>query len=241
MPELATALAALAIVTAASALQASIGFGLALVAAPLLALLDGAYVPGAIIGAGFALGLAMAWREREEIDWVGLRSAVGGRLVGVVPAGFALGVASQATFELLFSLLVLAAVGLSALRRELRPTPRAVLWAGVASGFIGTITAIGGPPLALVYQSAAGPRLRATLAAIFVVGSAMSLVALAIVGRFGAPEIARALLLLPGVALGVAASARVLHRVDAGATRPLVLGLSAASALAVLLRALWRA
>ena len=74
---------ALAIVTFAAALQASIGFGLALVAAPMLALLDRAYVPGPLLGLGFALGLVMAWRERGSIDRGGLRAAVAGRLLGV--------------------------------------------------------------------------------------------------------------------------------------------------------------
>lgn len=241
MIDLPGALAAVAIVAAAAALQASVGFGLALVAAPLLVLIDRHYVPGAVMGAGFCLGLVMALRERAAIDWGGVRAASAGRLLGALPAGVALGVASQAVFELLFSVLVLAAVGLSLLHPRVQPTPRAVLGAGVASGFIGTITSIGGPPLALVYQNARGPELRATLAAAFVVGSAISLATLAVVGRFGAGEALRALLLVPGVLLGVAASRRLLPVFDRGATRPLVLSLSAASALAVLVRVLLRA
>lgn len=240
MIDLPGAVAAVAIVALASALQASVGFGLALVAAPLLALIDSHYVPGAVMGAGFCLGLLMALRERGAIDWAGVRAASLGRLLGALPAGVALGLASQATFELLFAALVLAAVGLSLVHPRLRPTPRVVLGAGVASGFIGTITSIGGPPLALVYQASRGPELRATLAAAFVLGSAISLATLAAVGRFGAGEALRALWLVPGVLVGVAASSRLLHVIDRGATRPLVLGLSAASALVVLVRALLR-
>jgi uncharacterized protein len=229
-----------AIVTAASALQASVGFGLALVAAPLLALLDRDYVPGPLIGAGMCLSLIMAARERGAIDLSGVRSASLGRLIGVLPAGAALHLVSAGAFDALFSTLVLAAVGLSLLHREVRPTSRSVFGAGIASGFMGTITSIGGPPVALVYQSSHGPELRATLAGIFAVGSVISLAALALIGRFGAPELLLAAALVPGVILGVALSRPLLLLLDRGATRPLVLTLSAGSALAVLGRALLR-
>ena len=229
---------ALAIVTFAAALQASIGFGFALVAAPLLVLLDRAYVPGPLLGLGFALGLVMAWRERGSIDRGGLRAAVAGRLLGVVPAGWVLTLATPRIFDLLFSALVLTGVALSMVHRRVTPTPRAVFGASVLSGLMGTITSIGGPPLALVYQNASGPMLRSTLALLFVMGSAISLATLAAIGRFGRVELVLTATLVPGVIAGVALSGPLLGRIDGSATRPLVLLLSAACALAVLGRAL---
>jgi uncharacterized membrane protein YfcA len=113
-----------------------------------------------------------------------------------------------------------------------------VFAAGIASGFMGTITAIGGPPLALVYQSARGPALRATLAGAFLLGSVLSLITLAVIGRFRAHELALSAVLMPGIVLGVLVSRPLVHWLDRGATRPLVLALSTASALAVLARAL---
>jgi len=232
------ALLAVAIVAAASALQASIGFGLAIVAAPLLALLDRGWVPGPLIAAGTCLSLIMVIRERHDLDLEGVGLAALGRVLGAVPASYALSLASQDTFDLLFAAIVLAAVGISLLRSSTHSTPRTIFAAGIASGFMGTITSIGGPPVALAYQNERGPRLRATLAGMFLLGSVISLAALAVVGRFGADEIARAAVLVPGVVAGAVAARPLLHRFDAGSTRPLVLGLSAASALLVLARAL---
>ena len=238
MPPLETLLLALAIVTAGAALQASIGFGLALVSAPLLALLDRAYVPGPLLGAGLCLGLMMAWRERGAIDSSGLVAAAAGRMLGLLPAGYALSVVSAAAFDLLFASLVLAGVGLSMLHPRIVPSPRAVFVAGAVSGFMGTITSIGGPPVALVYQSSPGPVLRSTLAAIFVIGSGMSLVALACIGLFGESELWLTAALVPGLVAGLAISRPLLGWIDRAATRPLVLALSAGCALALLLRAL---
>lgn len=181
----------------------------------------------------------MALRERNAIDLAGLRAAAVGRVLGVIPAGYALSLVDQSTFDVLFASLVIAAVGLSLLRPAPYPTPGAVFGASVLSGFMGTITAIGGPPMALVYQSASGPTLRSTLALIFVIGSLISLVALAAIGRFGVDEMCHAAPLLIGVVVGATVSKPLLGLFDRGATRPLVLGLSAASAVAVLSRALW--
>jgi uncharacterized protein len=228
-----------AIVAAAAAIQASIGFGLAIVAAPLLALIDRSYVPGPLIAAGMCLSVIMVLRERDAVDFRGIGAAAAGRLLGAIPAGFALALASQDTFDLLFSVLVLAAVGLSLLRRQIAPTSRTIFAAGVASGFMGTITSIGGPPLALVYQSASGPELRATLAGMFLIGSLISLATLAVTGHFGAPHLLRAAQLVPGVVVGAYAARPFLHRVDQGATRQLVLALAAGSALLVLIRGLF--
>ena len=236
MPSLESALVALVIIALASALQASIGFGLALVAAPLLALVDRAYVPGPILFSGLCLGGIMAVRERGEIDLHGVGAAAAGRFLGILPAGFALALASQAAFDVLFAALVLAAVAMSVVHGQLRPTRGVVFGAGLVSGFMGTITSIGGPPLALAYQGSSGPRLRSTLATLFALGSVASIGMLTAIGRFGQDELVRGLLLAPGVVIGVLISGPLLPYLDRGATRPMVLGLSTVSALAVLVR-----
>jgi len=228
-----------AIVAAGSALQASIGFGVALVAAPLLVIVDRRFVPGPLLAAALLLTVIMAVRERAAIDVHGLRAAVWGRLLGTPPAALLVGAVSSRTFDLVFGLLVLSAVGVSLVHRAVTPTRRSVFLASVASGFMGTASSIGGPPLALVYQNADGPRLRSTLATLFAMGSVLSITALAAVGRFGAPELVRAAVLLPGVVLGVAASGPLARALDRAAARPFVLGLSGLAALAVLGRAVF--
>lgn len=50
---------------------------------------------------------------------------------------------------------------------------------------MGTLTAIGGPPIILAIQHGPPATVRATLSLFFAAGSAMSIVALALFGRFG--------------------------------------------------------
>jgi uncharacterized membrane protein YfcA len=66
-----SAVAAVAIMTIGSALQAAVGIGLALFVVPVLALIDPAYIPGPMLSAGIVLAAMTAWRERHALDPLG--------------------------------------------------------------------------------------------------------------------------------------------------------------------------
>jgi uncharacterized membrane protein YfcA len=232
------ALAANAAVAFGATVQGAVGFGMALVAAPLLMLIRPELLPGPLLINGLALTLLVARRERDSIDLLGVKWALVGRVPGVALGALALATVPVKGMVLLDGLAVLAGVALGASRVKLSPSPRILLAAGVISGVFGTIASIGGPPLALVYQHEPGPRLRGTLAGYFVVGALMSLAALVFVGRFGADELAWTLMLLPGTVLGFACSSRFTGWLDAGRTRRAVLGITVAAGVAAVLRSL---
>ena len=81
-------------------------------------------------------------------------------------------------------------------------------------------------------------KLRGTMSAIFLVGLVITLTALAIVGRFGPPELYLAACLLPGAIVGYAASSRIAPILDRGYTRVAVLSVSALAGFSVIVRAL---
>jgi hypothetical protein len=85
--------------------------------------------------------------------------------------------------------------------------------------------------MALLYARQEGARLRSTLAGFFVAAALVALAALALVGRFGTADLGNSAALLPGVVVGFLASGPLRPYVDAGRSRPLVLGLSAVAAL----------
>ena len=60
-----------------------------------------------------------------------------------------------------------------------RPSDRSLMVAGLASGFAGTTTGVGGPPMALTYQNSDPATMRSTISAFFSIGSVMSVTALA--------------------------------------------------------------
>jgi uncharacterized membrane protein YfcA len=229
---------AFAVTAIGATVQGSVGFGLGLIAAPLLLLIDPAMIPGPMLAAALVLTVLVAWRDRRAMDLHGLKFAIVGRVFGTVPAALLVSVLSRAVFDLVFGGLVLLAVGLSLVGPRVTPTPRGALAAGGLSGFMATVSSVGGPPMALLYQHADGPRLRGTLAGFFTFGATLSLISLALVGRFGAQEAVLALLLVPGVLAGYILSNRLGRNLDRAGVRPAVLGLSFVSAVVVLLHAI---
>ncbi|MHA6794754.1 sulfite exporter TauE/SafE family protein [Pseudonocardia bannensis] len=227
-----------AVVAIGALVQGAAGFGLALVAAPLLALVDPVLVPVPLLMVVTVHALLALYREHSDTDWHGVGWALLGRLPGI-----AIGVLTVATlpprgFAVVVALSVLVCSLLSVLRWRPRPTIPALVAAGLFSGAAGTATSIGGPPVALLYQDAAGPRVRATLAGYFTAGALLSLAGLAVAGQITGPAVTAGLYLLPFMIAGFVASSPLRRFLDRGRTRPVVVGLAAASALVLLVRAL---
>ena len=149
--ELGEAFAVFAVVAVGSSVQASVGFGLGLIAAPILLLVDSRLVPGPLMASGIVLTVFVAYRERAAIDLVGLRFAFGGRVLGTVLAAAVLASISQRVFDFLFASFVLAAVAVALSGWSVAPNRGRTAVAGMVSGFMGTVSSIGGPPMALLY------------------------------------------------------------------------------------------
>ena len=111
------------------------------------------------------------------------------------------------------------------------------LTAGAVSGVTGTAVGIGGPPVALLYQHQAGPVVRATLAATFLVGTVLSLTALLVSGSVGRDGLVVGLACAPLVVAGTHLGRRLHDLLDRGWLRPAVIGFSVVSALLVLAEA----
>ena len=75
-----------------STVQGSIGFGMGLLASPILILIDERFVPAPILLSSWVLTTFLVLRERQAIDLVGLRWAVAGRVAGTSVAGVVLAV-----------------------------------------------------------------------------------------------------------------------------------------------------
>lgn len=232
-----SALAAVSAVTLGATLQSAIGFGSALVAAPLLALIDPRLVPGPLVATAFLVSLLVAVRDRRGLELRLVGWALVGRVPGIAAGLWALTALPARALQLLFATLVLGAVAMSFGGVAIRVRRRSLILAGALSGAMGTVAGIGGPPMALLQQHEAGERFRANLSTYFVVGTTMTLCGLAGVGRFGSLELWLSGLLAPGVLLGFLLSRAALGQLKDHGARTFVLWISATSALAVIARA----
>ncbi|USD44110.1 sulfite exporter TauE/SafE family protein [Vibrio sp. SCSIO 43135] len=159
-----------------SFVQTAIGFGLAIVAAPLLFLISPDYVPAPICLVALFISVLNALKHRANVSIGGLKMALIGRIPGSIAGGVLLVMVSTEMLALWLGLLVLFAVGVSLLPFRIEPTPARMGVAGFFSGFFGTSSAIGGPPMALLLQHQDANQLRGNLSAFFVFSSIISLV-----------------------------------------------------------------
>ena len=197
-----------------SYIQSSLGFGLAIVSAPVLFLIDPLYVPAPITVAAFTLSLANAAKHSHSISFSGLKYAVIGRIPGTIAGGLLLLWISLKELALWLGISVLVAVLLSLTKVKFRPTPRAMFSAGFLSGFMGTSSSIGGPPMALLLQHEENDFIRANMAAFFCVSCLMSLIMLAVIGQFGLQQILISLPLMPATLAGYWLAMRTLHKIS---------------------------
>ena len=220
----------------ASALQASVGIGLALLAVPLLVLLSPWLVPGPMLLAGSFLAFATAYRERHALDSGSFTLSLLGLLAGTVLGAVTLSTISIEHINRVFAILILLAVALSFAGPRLRPTRLALFAGGGGAGIMGTMVGIHGPPIALVFQNARPAQTRAMLGAFFFVAYLGSVLALAVVGLFGKLQLVLAAELLPGVVCGLLAAPFGAGFFNPARLRVAILGISASSALLLLFR-----
>lgn len=106
---------------------------------------------------------------------------------------------------------------------SIRRTAATEFLAGVSSGITGTVSAIGGPPVALIYHDSPGATIRSTLSTIFIIGLTINLVTLAALGEIHADDLRAAGILLPGMLIGLTLSGFLAKRFDDQVLRRVVL------------------
>lgn len=227
----------LAIVSLAAAfIQGSLGIGFALIVAPTLGLLQPDLLPVMLLILMLPLNFLVAWRERDAVDWSGVKWITVGRLIGAFAGLWLLAALSGRQLDSAVGWFTVIAAAAALFAPPFTPSRRAALGVGLFTGVTETATGIGGPPLALLYQHANGPVLRSTVALCFLVGELMSLAVLAFAGRVEASQLLAALCLAPAVLIGSALSRFVHARIGVKGLRIGVLAFALVSGAYLIVR-----
>ncbi|WP_241983928.1 sulfite exporter TauE/SafE family protein [Cryobacterium luteum] len=219
------------VIVAASALQASIGFGMGMLAAPVIGLIDPTLLPGTIILLAVVVTAMVALRERSHLDLQGAGWALVGRIPGSVLGAWLVVVLPASGLAWAVAVVVLGGVLMAMSGWAPMPGRVSLITAGAASGVMGTATSIGGAPMALIWQRSRGPQLRGTMSAFFLVGSSISLLALAVLGTIGRETLQLAAWMLPAVIAGYLLSRYVNRFLDHRSLRLTALTASALGAV----------
>lgn len=212
--------------------------GTGILIVPLLALIELALVPGPTVLASVALALPMAWHGRQHIAWNELKPLMAGLVAGCAIGAFTLASIPAHRVGIAFAIAILVTVAVTSLGLQLPFNWRSLASVGVLAGVMGASSGVGAPPIALLYQHREGPELRPTLAFVYTASSAVILVFLIAVGKFGQRELNLALLLMPGYVLGYLLARPLAKILDRGYSRLAVLTLSGISAVVLLVRSM---
>ncbi|GAA5214698.1 sulfite exporter TauE/SafE family protein [Corallincola platygyrae] len=221
-------------------LQSALGFGLAIVAAPILVLVHPEWVPVLLTVVAFPLSLINVWQLRRHIEVKTMMVPIVARLPGTALGAWLLTIMSVKLLQISVSVAVLMAVVISLWSKKFESTPSRLAWAGLVSGFMGTTTSVGGPPLALVMQHGDPRIIRANLSLYFLFGCCISMFAYAVTGLMTAELFWQSSLFVPLAVLGVALGTKSRSYIDAGRFRPLLIGLCGTAGTIALIGALWR-
>ena len=226
------------IVYFAAIVQVGLGMGFGLTAAPLLALINPELVPAPTLVLGMLTAGWGAWRERKAIIWNEVATGVFGRIAGVaIGAVILASMTDRKTFMLVFGLMIGLAVILSVGGWKFPFTRVNLVGVSTLSGLMGTITSVGAPPMALIYQHRPPATARPTLGAFFALGCLLSLIGLAIASRFGWHDLALAGWMLPPLFAGIITARFLGGRFDRR-YRPALLAISGTAALILIVRGL---
>ncbi len=219
-------------------IQGSIGFGMNLMVAPLLGIFQPELLPAGAILLGATTSVIVLARNVRHVQMSSLRWALLGRVPGsFIGVGLVI-IASQSQLGIICGISVLLAVAVLALGRRLVSTPQTLTTAGVISGIMGTATAIGGPPMALVLMEDEPVNLRANMSGFLVFGTLLSTLLLSLTGKLALEQARQIATLVPALILGAGLTGLVAPHLNPQRSRNAVLVLSALSATALLAKSI---
>ena len=227
------------VIVLASVLQVSIGMGFGMLASPLIAVVKPELVPGSILVMGLVVAFSGAWRERANISLNELKLGVGGRIIGSLMAFVILVLIPDVdSFLIVFGSVMLIAIGMTMLGNRIAFTDGNLLNLSIVSGLMGSITAVGAPPMAIIYHDRPPSNVRPTLNAFFFSGSVLGLLSLGFSGWFSYLDLLAAAIFMPAMFFGILISAPF-KKLPSHFLSKLLLGLSAVASITLIYRGIW--
>ncbi len=218
--------------------QAVVGLGVGLLAAPVVAAFEPDLMPVLPLFFGLLVsGLALRG-EWHAVNWPAIGWSLPARIPGTAIGVWLVVVFTSRQIAVAVGVMVLVAVVLSLRTVSVPITRGALVAAGFTSGVTGTATSIGGPPIALLFQHRPPAEVRATLSVFFFVGVLLGLGGLVIAGEVAWVSVQVAALTAPVLLAGVWCGWRVRDRVPREQFRNVVLAVCAVSAVGLLAKSL---
>lgn len=221
-----------------STLQATAGIGQTMVAGPVIASIDAAFIPGPAMLLAVPSNLRNAFGDRDSVDRAALR-----RSLLAAPIGLALGLVlagslSDRAIAIAVSLFVLAAVALQFLGQRPATRPRTDYAAGAATAFSTVSAGLPGPTYAVFYGHRDASMVRATVSRFNIAVMVVMISTMTILSRFGLHELWLTVVFVPAALLGLPIARFLRPRINGPQFRVFILTLASISASIILAKEL---
>ena len=220
--------------------QTALGFGMAVIAAPIIVILNPLWVPVALTLCALFLSVLNTWNQRAHLELKALVLPFITRLPGTIVGAWLLLQLDTNTLQIFVAGCVLLAVVISYFGKQFEYTPTRMGTAAFGSGIMGTTTSIGGPPMARVMQHGKPKNVRANLSLYFGYSCTISMISYAYIGILNEKLLIESASFLPVCIVGFVLGIKSRDYIDDGEKfRPLLLILCGGAALIALVGVLF--
>ena len=222
------------ILIVSSILQMATGVSVGMIIVPFLAMISYTLIPVPIVFASLTLTVMMAYKGREHIDTKNMSQVSVGMLLGTFLAVYLLKTIHFEYLGLIFGLFILLSVFISVKVKSFRLSPMVNYTGGFIAGLMGTMAAVGGQILALLFQNHPLESIKSTLAFLYSIFSVVMLFIFYMVGDFSYEQMISGFYLMPGFMIGFFISPLFVKYFNPKYSKTVVLGMATFGALALI-------
>ena len=221
-----------------SILQMATGVSMGMIVIPFLAMISYTLVPIPVVFASLPFTIMMAYQGKEHIDTKNMFEISMGMLLGIFVAVYLL---KNIHFEYLgitFGLFILLSVFIS-IRVKAFNLGRSVNYTGgFLAGLMGSMAAVGGQILALLFQNHPLASIKSTLALLYTMFSVVMLIVFYMFGEFSSEQMVSSFYMVPGFIIGFFIAPIFTKYLNPKYAKTMLLSMATFGALALIIKGL---
>ena len=227
------------IIIVSSVLQMATGVSVGMIIVPILAMISFTLVPVPIVFASLALTIMMAYKGKKHIDIKNAKMVSIGMLFGIFIAIFILGKIQFEYLGLIFGIFILISVFISIRIKELSIGKGLNFIGGLFAGIMGSMAAVGGQILALIFQNHKIESIKSTLAFLYTIFSIVMLITFYFFDKFSYSQMISGFYMMPGFIIGFFIAPIFSKYFNPKYTKSIILSMATLGALMLIIKSLF--
>jgi len=222
-----------------SILQMATGVTAGMIIVPFLAMISYTLIPAPIAFASLALTIMMSYKGRKHIDTNNMLQISLGMLAGILLSIFILKNIKFEHLGLVFGIFILISVFISIKIKSFTLNKSINYSGGFVAGVMGSMAAVGGQILALLFQNHPLESLKSTLAFLYTLFSIVMLFVFYIFGEFSGAQFISGIYMMPGFIIGFFLAPVFSKYFNPKYSKIIVLSMAAFGALALIIKSVF--